>query len=247
MENRVHVVLVLKASTFWRSINCQTNPRFSEIGCLPVPGGTGNLPVAVGNLPTIFVPRLKAPINRRSPNAPRVVIAFVKSKPGVLDERDRLGRRLTRPRVKHPDVRVGRREPHKFPLAVFCGVAQLGTFGIMNTPPNLDLAGSKKSFFNRAAWASILMPVIAFGTLVVVSFLYGSTYSNDTNKFIGECLDGAFCVSIISLILGIMSLAGIRRHGAGHILWKAVIGIIVSLATGFITLIGIAFNALGHM
>jgi hypothetical protein len=123
----------------------------------------------------------------------------------------------------------------------FCKVSHI--LSIMDIPPDIDLAESKKSFFNRAAWVSLLSPFITFGMIVV----YDIIVKYPTQEVSGYCVKGAFVASVISLILGIVSLFGIPRHGARLIAWKAVIGIIASLVMGFLSLVGIVFNSLGHM
>ena len=37
----------------------------------------------------------------------------------------------------------------------------------------------------------------------------------------------------VKVVAGIVSLFGIRKHGVRPILWKAIIGIVASLAMGF--------------
>jgi len=57
----------------------------------------------------------------------------------------------------------------------------------------------------------------------------------------------ALWVQIISFLLGIVSLFGISRYGARLILWKAVLGIILSVGmTGLVVLFFIG-NGMGHM
>jgi hypothetical protein len=46
----------------------------------------------------------------------------------------------------------------------------------------------------------------------------------------------AVWANISSLALGVLSLFGIKRHGLGFILWKAVPGIIASGALGWLNL-----------
>ena len=51
--------------------------------------------------------------------------------------------------------------------------------------------------------------------------------------------DITFWVCLSSVVLGIASLLGIRRHGLRVILWKALLGILVSGAFGFLALVSI--------
>lgn len=112
----------------------------------------------------------------------------------------------------------------------------------MDAPCEVDLDDSKKSFSNRAAWISLLTPIVTFG----VSFALFKPDWHLNSDFVGYYLFGAFCLQIISLILGIMSLFGMPQHGAKLILWEAAIGILASCGMGFLCLLGMALNGLGH-
>ena len=114
--------------------------------------------------------------------------------------------------------------------------------GIMDTLRKIDLAESKKSFFNRAAWLSVFIPLVTF-VVTFVLFRWDWHISIDVQE---KYLFGAGCVQVISLILGIVSLFGIRRHGARLIVWKAAIGIIASCGMGFLSFVGMIFNAMGR-
>jgi hypothetical protein len=90
---------------------------------------------------------------------------------------------------------------------------------------------SRKSFFNRAAWYSLSIPFITaavtFGLTCAVIHKY-----LDNDSFV-TYLIWAFCFQIIGVILGLLSLFGIRRHGAGLILWKGAAGIAASCYVGY--------------
>jgi hypothetical protein len=62
---------------------------------------------------------------------------------------------------------------------------------------------------------------------------------------VGYYLLGAFCLQIISIILGVISLFGIPKYGPGLIVWKAAVGILGSCGTGcfiFLFAIGISMG-----
>ncbi len=98
------------------------------------------------------------------------------------------------------------------------------------------------SFFNCAAWASVLVPLVTFGVTFVI-FRGGWHVNFDIQE---DYLLGAFCLQIVSLISGIVSLFGIPKLGAEFILWKAVVGILASCGMGFLALVGLVVNGLGH-
>src|SRR5271170_4977498 len=87
----------------------------------------------------------------------------------------------------------------------------------------VKLDSSKKSFFNLAAWCSFFIPFIT----AVFTFTVGPNINSDSDAA-DMFLLVAFCLQIFSVVLGIVSLFGISRHGARLILWKAVIGIFAS-------------------
>lgn len=111
----------------------------------------------------------------------------------------------------------------------------------METSHKVDLAESKKSFFNRAAWFSLFTPVVTFGVTVALFRLH---VDRDLLDFY---LGVTLCLQIISLILGIVSLFGIPQHGARLILWKAVIGILASCGMAYVSYAGLIFNGLAGM
>ena len=63
---------------------------------------------------------------------------------------------------------------------------------------------------------------------------------------LGVYLFCAFWIQPVGLFLGIASLFGIPRHGARLILWKAVLGILLSCGAGFGIFILALANAMGH-
>src|SRR5271154_3176535 len=85
---------------------------------------------------------------------------------------------------------------------------------------------SKKSFFNLAAWCSFFIPFIT------AIFTFDGHNINSDSHAADIFLLVAFCLQIFSIVLGIVSLFGISRHGARLILWKAVIGILASCGMG---------------
>ncbi|SRR5260221_6810100 len=99
---------------------------------------------------------------------------------------------------------------------------------------------SRKSFHNRAAWWSFSIPLIT--APVTFGLICAEINRNmDSDSFV-LYLIWAFCFQIIGVILGLISLFGIPRHGAKLILWKAAIGIAASCGIGYvIPLLAFAF------
>ena len=99
------------------------------------------------------------------------------------------------------------------------------------------VAPSKRepSFFSVAAWISLIIPLTTFGVIAGLLSLSGHTnlLPPPSRQFTGDLNGWAVLIDLGSLILGVISLFGIRRHGAAFILWKAVPGIIASGALGF--------------
>jgi hypothetical protein len=93
----------------------------------------------------------------------------------------------------------------------------------------------QRSLFWVAAWLSLLAPVITLAVVVVISSLSGhvSFLPSPSRQFSGNLHGSALLIDFGSLVLGIFSLFGIRRHGAAFILWKAVPGILASGTFGF--------------
>jgi hypothetical protein len=103
----------------------------------------------------------------------------------------------------------------------------------MPHPPHSQLAFVERIPFVLAAWYSCVTPfVVAAATSVFIweviqhPTLRRTTYS--------EILYIPILILPSSLISGIVSLFGMRKHGIKPILLKAIIGILASLAFGFI-------------
>jgi hypothetical protein len=90
---------------------------------------------------------------------------------------------------------------------------------------------SKKSFFTFAARYSLIVSILTAAATTVFFMLnvnsYVTTFINAEWfwKAVTWLFDSSF-------LMGVVSLFGIQRHGAKNILWKAIIGIIVSSIFG---------------
>jgi hypothetical protein len=99
----------------------------------------------------------------------------------------------------------------------------------------------RKSFFNRAAWGSLLIPLVTVPT--ALSFL---SITRPAGHSLDIFLIGALCFQVVSLLLGITALFGISWYGAKFILWKAVGGILASVAVGLGLFWLAMLNAMGN-
>ena len=101
----------------------------------------------------------------------------------------------------------------------------------------------KPSFFSIAAWYCWVAPLAATAIAITLFSKEGDTRHHPLGD---PAVDIAFYVSISGLVLGVASLFGIRRHGARVILWKALLGIVVSCLCGFYGGFGGEFWACGR-
>jgi len=109
------------------------------------------------------------------------------------------------------------------------------------------IVGPRKSFFTWAAMYSFVAPLataaVSFAIFYGVHFLGGGPLGDGSTNFIS--LSGLIVVAT-SLILGVVSLFGIERHGARVILWKALLGILLSCVVGFGIFVLALAAAMGH-
>lgn len=87
-------------------------------------------------------------------------------------------------------------------------------------PPPLP---SKQTFFHYAATACLLAPFVAFAAnvmwIVILDSLHSSSPIPPRQSSISPAILGG--ITFLGLLLGVVSLLGIRRHGSDHILPKA--------------------------
>ena len=100
----------------------------------------------------------------------------------------------------------------------------------------MDAPSSKQSFFSIAAWYCWIAPLVVTGIATAVFIAEGDTRYHTLGD---PAVDISFWVCISGLALGVVSLFGIRRHGARVIVWKALLGIVVSLLCGAYATLGI--------
>jgi membrane protein required for beta-lactamase induction len=101
---------------------------------------------------------------------------------------------------------------------------------------------SNQSFFSIAAWYCLVAPFAVAGFAFTVLHVEGSydRFNPIASPHQDQVEDILFFVCLSSLVLGIASLFGIRRHGVRVILWKALLGILASCFFGFVAFAGIA-------
>jgi hypothetical protein len=102
---------------------------------------------------------------------------------------------------------------------------------LRHTPP------IKTHFFLFAAWYSLIAPFAAVG----IAFL-PSAYLRPGFDAQLSLMQIAACILISSALASVVSLFGIRRHGARVIIWKALIGF---LASCFFLYLLLVISALG--
>jgi uncharacterized membrane protein len=91
---------------------------------------------------------------------------------------------------------------------------------------------SKQTYFSIAAWYCLVAPLLASGFATLICFLEGPYERHHRvlvsfiNEFQANDIQCWVCVS--SLVVGLVSLFGMRRHGLNAILWKTIFGILAS-------------------
>ena len=90
----------------------------------------------------------------------------------------------------------------------------------------------------------MLIPIVVFIVTLALGLI--NRESALSCEFMSDYLLSAFCLLVVSLILGVFSLFGIRKCGIRLILWKVLTGILCGCGMGallFFIAIGIS---LGH-
>jgi len=93
--------------------------------------------------------------------------------------------------------------------------------GNMNATPNPN-----QSFFSIAAWYSLVASLVA-AALLGISW---KIEIPDRNSYsLADVTEGAACLAAItSALASIVSLFGVRRHGWRVIVWKSLVGFVLS-------------------
>ena len=95
-------------------------------------------------------------------------------------------------------------------------------------PPTLPEPSSRRKFFQQAATASILAPLIATLVNMALAGARGEmTEPSPAREFV-RFLPALVC--LIGMCLGILALFGVKRYGRKGILIKAVLGILIPTA-----------------
>ncbi len=113
-----------------------------------------------------------------------------------------------------------------------CSVFMLGS---MSQSRIIATSKRQPSFCSTAAWVSLITPLATFGIVASLFSLSGHTslLPPPSRQFSGDLHGWSVLIDFCSLVLGMISLFGIRRHGAAFILWKAVPGVFLSGGFGF--------------
>jgi hypothetical protein len=112
----------------------------------------------------------------------------------------------------------------------------------MDTLIQNQMPVSRKSFFLFAAYYSFF---VSCGTAIVAWTILAIVRSwPDSEPFVDIGLVSAlvFFIFLSSLVMGLISLFGIPRHGVRPILWKAALGIVLSLYFGFYAAVAWGFS-----
>ena len=112
----------------------------------------------------------------------------------------------------------------------------------MNTKPNRE-----RSFFSLSAWYALIAPLAAM-TIAGVGWFVFVFLDFDRGSFRAfEIVLGAMEFFLLtSVIAGIVSLFGIRRHGWRVIVWKSLAGIVLSSLI-FIAICSLMANIFMHI
>jgi hypothetical protein len=85
-----------------------------------------------------------------------------------------------------------------------------------------------RSFFSRAAWYAVTAPFVALGLIWLGMVIRGSHASYDHRLPDVIAFNVAACIAVTSALASLISLFGIPRHGWLVILWKALLGVVLS-------------------
>jgi hypothetical protein len=92
-------------------------------------------------------------------------------------------------------------------------------------PPPL----SGKSFFHQAATAAVFAPLIAVGVNLLAT-VGGQGFDPQMQRNIALSVGlAASCLMLFGLILAVIALCGIPKHGRKNILGKALLGMFIPL------------------
>jgi hypothetical protein len=109
----------------------------------------------------------------------------------------------------------------------------------MDDDGNEVSAPSNHSFYECAAWISLLTPIATVAiTALHLYFQHGISRNPQSSDFIF-----AIFTNVVGLILGIASLIGWRHHRRRLTVWTATFGIMASSVVGFAALFFCALSA----
>jgi hypothetical protein len=97
-----------------------------------------------------------------------------------------------------------------------------------------------KSFFTAAAWYGLIAPFTTAGIAWLILAAQGRSPRGAPDP--ADTVLGLGLIALVSsLAMSLVSLLGIRKHGARVILWKALFGILASCFFGYLfMLVGVA-------
>ncbi len=87
---------------------------------------------------------------------------------------------------------------------------------------------NRNTFYHRAATCCLLAPFVAIGANLA---LMGARVSQPAPSRMASLIPALILggIMLLGVVLGILSLFGIRRYGAAGILWKSVTGLSIFL------------------
>jgi hypothetical protein len=112
--------------------------------------------------------------------------------------------------------------------------------------PNIVAQGSRKSFFDIAGWLSLIIPFVL--TAITFGFILLADHANPKSlspNFISGVLGCEFLIAVGSIILGAVSVLGVKRHKRRISLWIALAGILVSGIASYAAFILLALSGMG--
>jgi hypothetical protein len=106
---------------------------------------------------------------------------------------------------------------------------------------------SERSFYDKAAWFTLITPfaAIAMAWVLLMPSASSSISRSEQDNFSQGVLLCALVVQFISFILGLSICYRINQHRRKLTIWIATLGVLTSLGLGALTLIGLGLSNLG--
>ena len=123
---------------------------------------------------------------------------------------------------------------------------QSDSLTVSDNSPKKIVQASGKSFFDIAAWLSLIIPFVL--TAVTFGLILLANHANPKSlspNFVSGVLGCEFLIAVSSIILGVASVLGIKRHKRRISLWIALAGILVSGIASYAAFILLALSGMG--